>query len=309
VTGALLVCAAAAAVGGLRDPGGHARAAESSGGAVADVQPAVRIGAAHGASYVPALQGRRPLFLLVLGSDERHRLQGKRADSIHIIGIDLAHRRATILGIPRDSWVAIPGFGHDKINASLQLGGPSLTVRTVESLTGIRIDFWILTTFKGFKAMVDGIGGLKIDVPYAMHDPYSGSNFEPGVRRMNGKQALAFSRDRHSTPGGDLGRSGNQGRVLLSALSKLRDRFAKDPGTLFDWIGVGWRQIDTDLSVSTLLDLGLTATQVASRDVNNVVVPATTGNVGAASVVFISSAAQPLYADMKHDGVIGARGR
>lgn len=267
----------------------------------------VQIHSAHGASYVPALQGRRPLFILALGSDARpgESVTGQRSDSIHLIGVDLKRRRATILGFPRDSWVHIPGHGTTKINTAMTLGGPSLTVRTVESITGIRIDFWMLTSFGGLRRMVNGIGGLKVYVPRPMHDPFSGADFSKGLHRFNGSKALAFARDRHDVPGGDLGRSANQGRLLLAALSRLHKVFDDNPGTIFKWIAVGWRNIRTDLSVTTLLDLALTATQVPPKNVKNLVVPATIGQVGSASVVFISSSARQIFADMQADGAVG----
>jgi LCP family protein required for cell wall assembly len=270
-------------------------------------EAAVEIHSAHGSSFVPALNAKRPLFILVLGSDARpgQNVEQSRADSIHLIGVDAKRKRASILGFPRDSWVSIPGYGTAKINTAMSVGGPELMVRTIESLTDIRIDFYVLTSFRGLMALVDGIGGLEVDVPYSMHDGRSGSNFSSGKQKLNGTEALAFSRDRHSTPGGDLGRSRNQGRLLLAALKKLRAGFDKDPGLLFAWIGVGWRHVRTDLSFHTLLDLGLTATQVSSRNVDNQVVPATVGTAGQQSVVFITSSASSVYRDMRADGTIG----
>lgn len=268
--------------------------------------PAVEIHAAHEGSFVPTLESRGPLFILVLGSDARlgERVDRARADSIHLVGVNMRKKRATILGFPRDSWVPIPGNGTTKINTAMYLGGPDLMVQTIESLTGIRIDYYVLASFGALTRMVDGIGGLKVDVPYAMHDSHSGTNFSPGEQRLNGKKALAFARDRHSTPGGDFGRSANQGRLILAALKKLQANFEDDAGRLFTWIRVGWRNLRTDLSFPTLLDLALTATEVESKGVNNLVVPATVGTVGAQSVVYISSSAASMYADMRADGII-----
>jgi LCP family protein required for cell wall assembly len=268
-----------------------------------DIAQVVEIHSAHGASFIPALQGKRPLFILALGSDARpgEPLERERSDSIHIIGVNPAAHTATVLGFPRDSWVPIPGFGTSKINTAMSDGGPPLMVRTLEDLTGIRIDFWVLTSFQGMSAMVDGIGGLTVRVTQPMHDPLSGSNFEPGLRHLTGRQALAFARDRHSFLRGDLARSGNQGRLLLAAQAKLRGILTRTPAALFTWMAVGWRNFHTDLSPATLLQLALTAAQV--RRVNNLVVPATGGTVGSASVVFISPAASSLFADMRADGV------
>jgi LCP family protein required for cell wall assembly len=296
-TGSLAVMALSAAV--LVAAG----AAGKSGPAVA-LPDVVEIHSAHGASFVPALEGKRPLFILALGSDARpgQNIERERADSIHLIGVDLEHDRATILGFPRDSWVSIPGHGTTKINTAMVLGGPNLMVRTVESITGIRVDFWMLTSFNGLIRMVNGIGGLSVNVPRRMHDKFSGANFSKGRHTFKGRAALAFARDRHDVPGGDLGRSANQGRLLVAALSKLTDVFGRNPGNLLKWISIGWRNVRTDLGVPTLLRLGLTATRIDPSKVTNLVVPATTGSVGAVSVVFISARARSIYADLRADG-------
>jgi len=273
----------------------------------AEAADIVEIHAAHGSSFVPALQGKRPLFILVLGSDARpgQNIERQRADSIHILGVNVRTHRATLLGFPRDSWVPIPGFGTNKINTALADGGPKLLIRTIENLTGIRIDFWMLTNFPGFISMVNGVGGFMVDVPTSMHDPYSGAFFKRGRHHFNGKSALAFSRDRHDFLNGDITRSANQGRVLVAALAALQRRFGKDPATVLEWIATDFRFLRTDLDVQTLVDLGLTATQIPLSHVRNVVVPATSGVVGAADVVFISPAAHSLYAQMRKHGSIG----
>jgi LCP family protein required for cell wall assembly len=251
----------------------------------------VEIHSAHGTSFVPALQGKRPLFILALGSDARpgQQVERERADSIHIIGVDVANHRATILGFPRDSWVPIPGHGTSKINTAMSFGGPRLLISTLENLTGIRI--------------VNRIGPLKVHVLQGMHDRYSGADFAPGIHKFRGDQALAFARDRHDVPQGDISRSANQGRLLQAALSKLRQDFAKDAASLFIWMATGWRNVHTDLSPATILDLALTATQIHPSQVNNLVVPSSTGSVGAQSVVFIQSGARTIYADMRADGI------
>jgi polyisoprenyl-teichoic acid--peptidoglycan teichoic acid transferase len=296
--------------GSSSPPHSHAAtSAASPASATTSSAPAVRLYAAHGeASLIPALEGKRPLFILSLGSDARpgQTIQGQRSDSIHVIGVNLQTNRATILGFPRDSYVPIPGHGTSKINSAMVYGGPDLTVRTIEQLTGIHVDFWMLTSFPGLVNMVNGIGGLTVDVPQPMHDSYSHANFQPGPTRMNGKQALAFARDRHDVPGGDLGRSRDQGILLISALSKLRDSFEANPATAFTWLRAGWNEMRTDLSVSTMLQLALTATRIPATNVNNLVVPAVGGSVGGKSVVFLLPSAHAIYADMRTDGVATA---
>jgi polyisoprenyl-teichoic acid--peptidoglycan teichoic acid transferase len=263
----------------------------------------------QGATFVPALEGKRPLYVLVLGSDARpgQGIDKERADSIHLIGINLKTQRATILGIPRDSWVSIPGHGNDKINASLSDGGPQLTVKTVESITGIHIDFYAITSFVGLTNMVNALGGVNVRVTQPMHDQYSGANFDPGTHHMDGKQALQFARDRHSFLSGDLTRSKNQGALMLDALAKFQKSFWDDPLRLFGVLKSVWINIRTSLPAQTLYRLALTAAQIKPSYINNLVVPATTGVEGAQSVVFIEPSAKALYAQMKRTGTISGK--
>ena len=197
----------------------------------------------------------------------------------------------------------IPGHGTDKINAAMSSGGPRLTVATIEHLTGIHISYYLLTSFGGLTHMVNDVGGVRVDVPYPMHDSYSGANFHAGLQRLNGKQALAFSRNRHDTPFGDISRSQNQGRLLVSALRQFRKQFEKDPSVLLTWVAAGLRNVTTDLSVRQLVTLAFTAAGISGTSVRNEVVPASTGMVGA-SVVFISGSARSVYADMRADGLL-----
>jgi LCP family protein required for cell wall assembly len=294
----LILVAMAVAVGPNGRPGPTAFAAE---------EPLAEIHAAHGTSFVPALEGKRPMFILAIGSDARRgeTVARLRADSIHILGINLRQRRASILGFPRDSYVPIPGHGTSKINDAMSLGGPQLLVRAVEQLTGIRMDFWLLTSFRGLEQMVNSVGGITVRVPYPMHDSFSGANFRAGRQKLDGGEALAFSRNRYDTPDGDFSRSKNQGLLMVSALAELRKDFDSNPAVLFRWIGALWRGVQSDLSVKTLFDLAITATQVNPARVKNVVVPGSSGSAGGASVVFISGSARSIYNDMRRDGVIG----
>jgi LCP family protein required for cell wall assembly len=269
--------------------------------------PVLAVGTARRDSFVPVLRRDRPLFVLVLGSDARpgEPVDRLRADSIHLVGVDLRRRRATVLGFPRDSWVEVPGYGRTRINTAMVLGGPELVVRTVEALTGVRVDVWALTSFQGLVRMVDAVGPLEVEVDRPMFDRFSGTAFSPGLHRLSGEEALAFSRDRHSPPGGDLGRSLNQGKLLLAALRKLREDFRRHPALLFAWMAAWWRNVRTDLSPRALLELALSATSIPPARVSNLVVPATVGTVGGASVVFLSPAAGRIFADMRADGVVG----
>lgn len=276
--------------------------------AAAQKSPAVVIGKAHPAEDFPSTTGKRPIFVLALGSDARSKnmsvIEHGRSDSIHIIGINPKQKRATILGIPRDSWVPVPGHGMDKINDAMYFGGPQGAVAEIESLTGIHIDYYMVTSFYGVTSAIHDLGGVKVDVPYAMNDPYSKAHFKPGVHRMSGKQALAFARDRHDPPTGDFGRSFNQGTLMLSLLAKFQKDFHSNPSSMLDWMGAGLRNVKANIPFDDLVRLGFLASRIPPKNVTNLVVPGTTGMVGPESVVHISSSANAIYADLKADGIV-----
>jgi polyisoprenyl-teichoic acid--peptidoglycan teichoic acid transferase len=268
-------------------------------------QPPMDLGRAVEAVFSPRADDR--LFILAIGSDARpgQAAARARADSLHIIGVNPARETASILGIPRDSFVPIPGAGSQKINASLFLGGPELTVRTVEQLTGIRIDAYVLAGFEDFRRMVTRIGGLELRVPYPMSDPYSGAHFRAGPTRLTGEEALAFARNRHDARGGDVGRSLNQGLLLVAALRKLGEEFRKDPVTLFRWLAAAGRHLQTDLSLDRMLDLLLAALAIEPDKVRNRVVFGGGGSVGGASVIHLGSSARAMFRDLRRDAVLG----
>jgi LCP family protein required for cell wall assembly len=258
---------------------------------------------AVGASYEPGTWDRT-IFALVVGSDERAGLDGARGDALHVIGLNPSQNRATILDIPRDTWVDIPGHGKGRINTAYQFGGAQLQAETVRRLTGAPISYVITTTFAGLTAMVDALGGIDVDVPYLMDDPNSGAAFNPGVMRMNGSQVLAFSRDRH-IPDGDLVRTAHQGQVLVHALTDLRARGSSATDTLH-YLDVLYRNVKTEgISPSDLFRLGRRALAVPPGNVRNYAMPASIGFEGKASVVFVRQpAASSLFVDFADDGVL-----
>jgi LCP family protein required for cell wall assembly len=273
----------------------------------AGAQQAADVGRMMAAAFSPHPRGSGRLFILAIGSDARagQAVDRTRADSLHVIGVDLREERASILGIPRDAYVPIPGAGIDKINASLLFGGPELTVRTVEALTGIPIEGYVLTGFAGFQRMVGRIGGVEVRVPYRMRDGYSGAHFRPGPRQMDGHDALAFARNRHDVPRGDFGRSLNQGRLLVAGLRELRTDAAGDPATLLRWVATAAVHLRTDLSIDRMLDLLLTALRIDPARVRNEVVPGGGGFVGGQSVVRLGGSARAMFRDLRRDGVLG----
>jgi LCP family protein required for cell wall assembly len=271
----------------------------------ASAQNTVTIQRAHRGAGVPNFKGR--ITFLVIGSDSGAPKHGRggsaaggRSDSIHLVVLDTAKRKGISIGFPRDSYVPIPGRGTTKINAAMATGGPSLLIRTIEQLTGIRVDYYVLTSFDGLADIVNKVGGVTVGVDQNLVDHFSGANFRTGTQKLNGDQALAYSRARHGTPQGDLTRSKHQGQVLLGGLATFQTQVAKDPTQVMRWLAILNDEVQTDLTFTELVRLALFATRVSPRNINNVVAPGTPGSAGGASVVRLQSAAYALFSRVRH---------
>lgn len=245
------------------------------------------------------------IFVLILGSDARSgNPTTSRADGVHLAGINTRTMKGGILNFPRDSWVNIPGSGSARINEALYRGGPQLAVRTVESITGIQIDYWLLTAFEGFQNAVKDVGGnVPLPVPRGMYDKGgSGANIAPGTKVLTAVDSLAFVRTRKSLPDGDIDRTTNHGRFLIALLKKLRGDIERRPDRMFDWMQAARKWTRLDIPPHELFQLGVLVSQVNSQDVDNVTVPVRIGSVGSASVVFIQPGAQSIYNRFKEKG-------
>jgi LCP family protein required for cell wall assembly len=165
----------------------------------AGAAPLLVVGRAH-ADYLPALSSDKPIFVLILGSDARPGtpIEHGLSDSIHILGINAAAHRATLYGIPRDSWVSLATGGSGKINSAMPSGGPEKEIETIENVTGIHFDYYALTGFNELVSAVDELNGIKIDIPYTVvaYD----RTLSAGEQTLDGRDALAYARTRHSLP-------------------------------------------------------------------------------------------------------------
>lgn len=236
------------------------------------------------------------VFVLVIGSDARSgNPERSRADAIHIVGIDTEKMRGGILNFPRDSWVNVPGHGSSKINEAMYSGGPELLAKTLEGVTGIKIDYWVLTAFEGFEGIVQDLGGVQMTIPQRVDDNWSGAHLEAGRQTLTRWEALSYVRSRHAFAGGDVARSTHQADFLLALLRKLRGQVDKNPAKLLDWIAITRRHTKLDVPASEQFRLGLLASKLDAKDVGNVTVPVQIGAVGAASVVFIQPGAEQIY--------------
>jgi LCP family protein required for cell wall assembly len=169
---------------------------------------------------------------LLVGSDSRQGLTPEqqtelatggdigngRTDTIllvHVPGIG-SSTPTTMVSIPRDSYLPIPGSGEDKINAAFAIGGAPLLAQTVERATGIRLDHYAEVGFDGFAVLVDAVGGVTMCPTEPMSDPLAGIDLPAGCQKLDGRSALGYVRTR-ATPRADLDRMINQ-RQFMSAL-------------------------------------------------------------------------------------------
>jgi polyisoprenyl-teichoic acid--peptidoglycan teichoic acid transferase len=245
-------------------------------------------------------------WMLALGSDARVQsgdpVARSRADSIHLVGFNVRTGAGVVLGIPRDSYVAIPGHGSDKINASLVYGGPQLAARTVARLTGIRPDYVFLTGFHGFAEMVHHLGGVEVRPPVPMND--LGYTFPARKQRLNGAETLAFSRIRYGLPRGDFDRSLNQGRVLKAGLHRAR-QVADVPGRFEALVFAAIPRMETNMRPSELYRLGRVVLGVEPAKVRNCVAAGGTGSAGGASVVLLDRGALArVVRDVRRDATL-----
>lgn len=175
-------------------------------------------------SALPASEGET---WLIAGSDQRSDgsdggvqqpwVQGARADSIMLLR--KVNGVAELVSLPRDTAVQIPGHGLNKLNASYAFGGPKLLVKTVEGLSGVKVDHYVEVTMGAVTQLVDAAGGVELCLDYDVDDADSALKWKSGCHQADGATALAFSRMRHQDPRGDIGRAERQ-RQVVSKLSR-----------------------------------------------------------------------------------------
>lgn len=266
--------------------------------------PLLTVKPAH-PGYAPTWEGGDPVFFLVLGDNYRKGIEESHlTDSIHVVGVNVEKQQASIVGIPRDSWVPIPGRGTAKINEAYNDGGCKLAVQTIEQLSGLTLDYCVVTGFIGFKALVTEVGGVQVNVPYPIVDSHSKANFKKGKTVMTGKEALEFVRARYDVPAGDFSRSENQGLFLLSMLTQMEKQTRKDPSAMLRYLASTMRNVDTsELSTEELIQLAFTIQQIPTKGVKNDVCLGGIATVSGQSVVQLGSQCTKLFKKMKNDGI------
>lgn len=237
----------------------------------------------------PLDEGARPeaepstaLNILLLGSDNPNPRQDKptvaelladgtwdpgayRSDSIIVLHLSADRKRASMVSIPRDSYVPIYDaegtvHGENKINAAFSAYGPFGTLRTVENLTGLRIDHLAMIDFEGFRDVTTALGGVEVYIPETFTDPQNDVTWEQGWQHLEGEDALSYVRTRYGLERGDFDRVRRQQNFLRALLDKLTDDGTiGDPATLKATIEavVPYLTIDSDWTTGDLRSLAL----------------------------------------------------
>jgi len=240
--------------------------------------------------------------LLIMGSDTRSGkgnsgygyVAGQRSDTTLLVHLYEGRKNALVVSIPRDSLVTIPkcktasgttvGPWTTKFNAAFSIGGPICTIKTVESLTGIRINNFIVVDFNAFKTVVDTLGGVQVCFTTPVYDPVvpgvggSGLNLPAGYSTLNGKEALAFVRARESLgDGSDLGRISRQQEFMSSMIRSVEQKgLISNPSLFYSTANEITKALTTSKEFSnirTLENFALSLTRLSSKRIQLVATP------------------------------------
>ena len=220
--------------------------------------------------------------ILVLGTDSRTsagdpsqwEAGAQRTDAIMIMQISGDNKDVSVMSIPRDSWVSIPGHGEGKINAAYSYGGPSLTIQTVENLTGIRISHFVIADFESFQNLTNELGGVTINLKEPQ--TLAGTEFPAGAQHLNGKQALAYTRERKSLPGGDFDRVKRQQAWIRAIVRQvLTSGTLSNPTSLYSFLKTATQTVavDESFTIDEMQSLAFGLRGLRSNDISFMTAP------------------------------------
>ncbi|MEA3183589.1 MAG: hypothetical protein QOJ74_66 [Ilumatobacteraceae bacterium] len=239
-------------------------------------------------------------------------VSGHRSDTIMILRRDRSTGDASLLSIPRDLWVQVPGHANKRRINSAFNDGPDVLVQTLQNELGLPIHHYVEIDFGGFKTLVDALGGVQICVDYATRDVSTGLNItEPGCHVLDGVQALAYSRSRHyeeyrndqwvEDPASDLGRTKRQQQFVNLALQTALDRIKVDPfaaGRLITAIGSSLR-VDENLDAVAAAASLRSAVQTGIATYS---LPVTGKTIGGNAVLLLAAGSDAVLSYFRGDG-------
>ncbi|MEV1054094.1 LCP family protein [Streptomyces sp. NPDC049887] len=214
--------------------------------------------------------------ILVLGSDSRAGANGEygrdeggaRSDTAMIVHIYEGRRKAAVVSVPRDTLIDrpgctdsrgddVPGERRAMFNTAYEVGGPACAVKTVEKISGIRMDHYVEVDFTGFKKLVDELGGVDVTTTEAIRDSKSHLDLEPGTHTLSGDQALGLVRTRKSVGNGsDLGRIQLQQAFIKALIQQVKDvGVFSNPKKLYDLADTATKAITPDSELDSVQEL------------------------------------------------------
>ncbi|NUT39053.1 MAG: LCP family protein [Thermoactinospora sp.] len=225
------------------------------------------------------IQSEGAMNILLVGVDKRDDLSrrdqrqlklgrevGQRTDTMMIIHLSEDHSKVTVVSLPRDTWVKVPGKGEHKINSAYQLGGPKLTVKTVQEATGLPINLYVEVNVLGFIDVVDAVRGITVCTPVPIDDQKIKFNLAAGTHQLDGVQSLFYARTR-ATSRSDFDRIDRQQQVMSALLDKvLSPQTLTDPAALGKFI----QSVQASVKIDPQKDLNALVTQLRDTSLDNV---------------------------------------
>ncbi|MGW7286792.1 LCP family protein [Streptomyces sp. NPDC054847] len=268
--------------------------------------------------------------ILVLGSDSRSGQNSgygdddgaARSDTAMVVHVYQGHKTASVVSVPRDTMVGrpdctgrdgtdVPGDERAMFNSAYEIGGPACAVKTVEAMSGIRMDHYIEVDFTGFKKLVDELGGVDITTTQPIDDSKSHLSLRPGTHRLDGEQALGLVRTRKSVgDGSDLGRIQLQQAFMKAFIEQVKDvGVFSSPKKLLDLADAGTKAItpDSELdSVNELMGFARGLGALGAEDVHMITMPVEYDPADPNRVVPVETGARQVWTALKQDRPIPA---
>ncbi len=281
----------------------------STGGWVMATYYDAKISRMFGLSGLLSGDSSGPLTILIVGSDSREGLTtaearelgtgtaansstGQRSDTMMLLHIAGDRKSATVVSLPRDSYVTIPAYtdeagkkhaaSKNKLNAAYALGGAPLLIETVKNETGLSIDHYVEVGFAGVVNMVDALGGVDVCVPTAVDDWRSGLKLDAGKSHVDGLMGLSYVRARYIDPTADIGRMERQQRFLGSMFQEATSAgVLLNPVKLNAFMGAALDSVTLDegMSRDMLLDLAGEIEGITPKDIRFLTVPIANANL------------------------------